>query len=171
MQIVKLCVQNTRFNVYLTGKFAKGDVSELYIIENVLVYIFMYYIYRKNKALDNVKKEDILFLNVQAVSLIMMALGACHMLFIRIALYFEVFQIISVPYYISVIPSKKIIEDIKQRIKGKVNLQKLQKNLKNYVIVAFILGFAVVFTRTNIMKNTNQVLPYKTIINKNISIK
>lgn len=47
MQIVKLCVQNTRFNVYLTGKFAKGDVSELYIIENVLVYIFMYYIYRK----------------------------------------------------------------------------------------------------------------------------
>ena len=47
----------------------------------------------------------------------------------------------------------------------------LQKNLKNYVIVAFILGFAVVFTRTNIMKNTNQVLPYKTIINKNISIK
>ena len=103
--------------------------------------------------------------------LIMMALGACHMLFIRIALYFEVFQIISVPYYISVIPSKKIIEDIKQRVKGKVNLQKLQKNLKNYVIVAFILGFAVVFTRTNIMKNTNQVLPYKTIINKNISIK
>ena len=57
MQIVKLCVQNTRFNVYLTGKFAKGDVSELYIIENVLVYIFMYYIYRKNKALDNVKKR------------------------------------------------------------------------------------------------------------------
>ena len=171
MQIVKLCVQNTRFNVYLTGKFAKGDVSELYIIENVLVYIFMYYIYRKNKALDNVKKEDILFLNVQAVSLIMMALGACHMLFIRIALYFEVFQIISVPYYISVIPSKKIIEDLKQRIKGKVNLQKLQKNLKNYVIFTFVLGFAVVFTRTNIMKNTNQVLPYKTIINKNISIK
>lgn len=171
MEIVKLCVQNTRFNVYLTGKFAKGDVSELFIIENILVYIFMCYIYGKNKALNRVKKEDILFLNIQAASLITMVLGSCHMLFIRIALYFEVFQVISIPYYISVMPNKKIIEDIKQKTKGKINLQKSQKNLKNYVIVAFIFCFGIVFTRTNIFKNTNQVLPYKTVINKSISIK
>ena len=43
--------------------------------------------------------------------------------------------------------------------------------MKQVVTLVVILCFVFAFTRTNILVNTNEVLPYKTIINKDIEIK
>lgn len=49
MKILTPIIKNTRFNVYLIGKFAGGELSLLTIIENFVVYIFMYLIYCYNE--------------------------------------------------------------------------------------------------------------------------
>lgn len=171
MNVVGFFVQNTKFEAYLTGKFAQGEFSYLFVAENLAIYLMMMYIYSKNKKLGNIQTQDILFLNIQALALIVMILGSVHMLFIRTALYFSVFQVISVPYYISKIPNKEVIEDLKKITKNKFKFVKLEKYMKQAVTVIIVLCFIFAFTRTNILTNTNEVLPYKTIINKEIEIK
>ena len=171
MNILGLILQNSRFGVYLTGKFAEGEFSYLFVAENLAIYLAMIYIYSKNKKLDNIQTQDILFLNIQALALIVMILGVCPMLFIRTALYFSIFQVISVPYYISKIPTTEIITDLKKITKNKFKFNRLEKYMKKIVTAVVILCFIFAFTRTNILVNTNEVLPYKTIINKEIEIK
>ena len=171
MNVVGFFVQNTKFEAYLTGKFAQGEFSYLFVAENLAIYLMMMYIYSKNKKLGNIQTQDILFLNIQALALIVMILGSVHMLFIRTALYFSVFQVISVPYYISKIPNKEVIRDLKKITKNKFKFVKLEKYMKQAVTVVIVLCFIFAFTRTNILTNTNEVLPYKTIINKEIEIK
>lgn len=170
IKVLELILQNTRFNVYLTGKYAKGDISFLFIAENLIIYLAMYYIYSKNKKLGNIQTQDILFLNIQALALILMVSGSCHMLFIRIALYFSIFQVISVPYYINKMPTKEIAEDIKKLTKNKIKIEKIVPEMKKIVTIAVILCFCFAFLRTNIMNNTNEVLPYRTIFNTKIKI-
>lgn len=167
--LLEFALQNTRFNTYFTGKFAKGEVSFLFIAENLLFYIAMSYIYAKNKKIGNIDKQDTLFLNIQALALFAIVISTCHMLFVRITLYFSVFQIISVPYYICKMPVQEIVSDIKKITKEKINLA--GKNLKKYATVIIVLCFIVAFSRTNILNNTNGVLPYQTIFNKELSIK
>lgn len=131
----------------------------------------MYYIYIRNKNIQKLQSEDFLFLNIQALSLFTVVLGVCHQLFIRIALYFAVFQIISIPYYISRMPTRDIVENIKEITKNKINLEKIEKKLQKYCTIIIILCFIFAFTRTNILNNTNGVLPYRTILNKQLKIK
>ena len=171
MNILEFFVQNTRFSVYLTGKLAQGEFSYLFVAENLIIYLMMMYVYSKNKKLDNIQTQDILFLNIQALALIVMVLGSTHMLFIRTALYFSIFQVISLPYYISKIPVKEVIKDLKKITRNKFKFSKLEKYMKQVVTLVVILCFVFAFTRTNILVNTNEVLPYKTIINKDIKIK
>ena len=171
MNIIGFFVQNTKFEAYLTGKFAQGEFSYLFVAENLVIYLIMMYIYAKNKKMDNIQTQDILFLNIQALALIVMVLGSVHMLFIRIALYFSIFQVISVPYYISKIPNEKVVADLKKITKNKFKFSKLEKYMKQVVTVVVVLCFIFAFMRTNILTNTNEVLPYKTIINKEIEIK
>ncbi len=175
-ELIKPIIQNTRFNVYLTGNMAKGEISILYILENFLVYIFMYYIYIKNKKVNQNGKEETLLLNVQGLSLLTTVCGACHMQFMRIALYFFIFQIISIPLFIYKIPVdevKKDIEKIFKKIKissEKIKLEKIMPKFKEIISVIFIICLLCVFWHTNIKNNDNEVVPYKTIINKEISI-
>lgn len=168
-KLLELALQGTRFNVYFTGKLAKGEVSFLFIAENLLFYIAMSYIYAKNKKIRNIDKQDTLFLNIQALALLCIAISTCHMLFIRITLYFSIFQIISVPYYISKMPVKEICYDIKKITKGKINLT--GKNMQKYATIIIVLCFIIAFTKTNILCNTNGVLPYRMIFNKKLLIK
>ena len=170
MDWIGLLVQNTRFGVYLTGKFAKGDVSFLFIAENLVIYLMMYYIYAKNKKIGNVQKADILFLNVQAIALLTMILGSCHMLFIRTELYFSVLQIVSVPYYINKMPVNEIEEKIKKITKNKIKIDKWIPKMQTIMTIVVILCFTFAIVRTNIMNNTNEVLPYRTVFNPKIKI-
>ena len=96
------------------------------------------------------------------------------MQFSRIALYFLIFQIISIPYYISIIPLDEVKLDLKkifEKIKlEKVNIEKIMPKFKQIVSTVIILCLICVFWYTNIKNNNNEVVPYKTVINKDISI-
>lgn len=164
MQVLGLVIEKTRFGVYLSGKLARGEVSILNILENLMIYLWMYAIYYlKQKNKEEIKKEGILFLNIQGIALLTTVAGACHMLFSRIALYFVVFQILSVPYYISIMPFKQIKEMIQNKWKKEIK----EQTIKQITIVVLIIGFISMFTYTNILNNDNGVLPYKTIFSAN----
>ena len=169
--IIGLFIQNTRFNVYLTGKLSVGDVSIVLIFENIVLYLMMYYIYYKNKKKDNIQKEDILFLNIEGITLLVIALGSVHMLFLRIAFYFSMFQILSVPYYLSKLDGKELVEDIKKITKNKVNLVKIESKMVAIVTILVMSIFTVHFIRSYIFKDTNEVTPYKTVFAKDFEIK
>lgn len=160
MQILGIVIEKTRFGIYLTGKFAQGKVSILNIAENVIVYLWMYFIYRsKRKNGEKIERQATLFLNIQGLALLVTVAGACHMHFARIALYFVAFQILSIPYYIEIMPFKQISEKIKEKLKKEID----EKQLKKVTIVLLIIGFLGMFGYTNILNNDNGVLPYKTI--------
>ena len=163
MNLIDWIIQNTRFNVYLTGKMARGEVSVLFILENFLVYIFMYYIFSRNQKNMKNSKEDILLMNIQGVSLLVTVLGACHMQFARIALYFLIFQIISIPNFIYNMPVEEIKKDIDKIGKNKIKTRKALVNIKNIVSAVFIICFITIFWYNNIKNNNNDVVPYKTI--------
>ena len=163
MNSIEWIIQNTRFNVYLTGKMARGEISILFILENFLVYVFMCYIFSRNQKISNNNKEDILFMNIQGLSLLVTTLGSCHMQFARIALYFLIFQIISIPNFIANMPIEEIKKDIEKIIKNKMYLNKIMPNLKNIVAVVFIICFTTIFWYNNIKNNNNDVVPYKVI--------
>lgn len=169
--ILPMFIENTRFAQYLTNQFAQGEISVLFIAENLCFYLLMYYIYRKNKKIDNIQEEDKLLLNIQACALLTMVAGSCHMLFIRVALYFSVFQIISVPYYISKISTDEVVKDIKKISFSKIDITKHAKFIQPTITVLVVLCFLFAFTRTNILVNTNEVVPYRTILNKDLVIK
>lgn len=163
MNLLNPIIEKTRFAVYLNGAFAKGQVSILNLLENFIVYIWMYVIYIINKKRKNdLEKEGIILLNIQGIAFLMTIAGTIHMQFLRIAIYFWIFQVLSVPYYLSITPFEYII--------GKIN-EKLKKNLKERTIkitvyVAFIMIFLAMFCYTNVLNNDNEVLPYKTIYAK-----
>lgn len=162
MKVLGVIIEKTRFNVYLSGNMARGEVSILNILENLIIYIWMYCIYWwKNKNNEEISKEAILLLNIQGVSTLVTVAGACHMQFSRIALYFVVFQILSVPYYISIMPFKKISEKIIEKFNKNID----ENKVKIIAIATVIIAFIGMFTFTNILNNDNEVLPYKTIIN------
>ena len=109
-------------------------------------------------------------MNVQAIALLTMILGSCHMLFIRTALYFSVFQIVSIPYYISKMPVELIGEDLKKITRNKIKIDKWIPKMQTIMTVIVILCFTFAIVRTNVMNNTNEVLPYRTVFNPEIKI-
>ena len=125
----------------------------------------MYFIYRsKKKNGEELERQAVLFLNIQGLAFLVTVAGACHMHFARIALYFVVFQILSIPYYLELMPLKRINEKINDQLKKDVK----EKTIKQIVTVLLVIGFLGMFGYTNILNNDNGVLPYKTIITNKI---
>ncbi len=147
--VLELLLQNTRFDVYFSAKFFKGEISYLFIGENLAFYMLMFWLQIKGYVSKNKKAN--LFLNTQALALLCMCLGTCHMLFIRIAIYFSVFQIISVPYYLS-----HCRKTYRLSFRGKPIYADILK-------VAILCCMIIAFYRTNILNNVNEVIPYRTI--------
>lgn len=168
MKIFTPIIENTRFNVYLIGKFAGGELSLLTIIENFAVYIFMYLIYYYNKRNGKIlEKEGITYLNIQGLALLCTVAGVIHMQFLRIAIYFSIFQILSIPYYLENMPYERIADLIENNFKKKIPL----KNVKTIVYSLIIISFIAIFIYTNVLNNDNGVVPYQTIFSKGFKIK
>lgn len=164
MNVLTIIIEKTRFSVYLKGNFAKGEISILNILVNLIIYTYMYAIYHiKAKNNEKITKEATLFLNIQGIALIITALGACHMLFSRIALYFVAFQILSIPSFISIMPLNRITETIH----NKLNINIKEKTIKITTITFVLVCFSIMFCYTNILNNDNEVLPYQTIFTIN----
>ena len=153
INLMSIFIENTRYSVYLVGLFAKGEASYLNIIINLVIYIYMHICYKiKKKNKQTINNNDYLFLNIQALAVTFMCMSIAHMLFSRIAYYFIIFQIISIPYFVETTEFKEI------------NLGRnwTKRILYMLIIICFILSFSY----TNILNNDNEPLPYKTIFNK-----
>jgi len=165
MYIFSSIIEKTRFDVYLTGRLSKGEVSILNLFENLIVYIIFYITYyTKKKRGKELEQKATIFLNIQGIALIITALGACHMQFLRIALYFTVFQIISIPYYLEIIP----FDEIEGKIKSKFKKEITKKTIKQIITGSVVIAFLGVFIYTNILNNDNEVVPYKTIFSQRL---
>lgn len=160
MKILEPIIEKTRFDVYLSGKFAKGEFSALNIVENLIVYLWMYGVYLFNKKRNlKLEKEGILFLNIQGIAFLVTIAGTIHMQFLRIAIYFWIFQILSIPYFLSLMPLDYITLKINNRLKKDFK----SKNIKIVAYAVIIIGFMLIFGYTNILNNDNKVIPYKTV--------
>lgn len=163
MTILTPIIKNTRFKVYLTGTYAQSELSVLQIVENLLVYVWMSIIYyfQKKKNME-IKKEEIILLNIQGISFLLTVAGVIHSQFMRMAIYFGIFQILSIPYFFNMMNfddiSKKISDKFKKTIKANI--------LKNIIYIAIVVIFICMFTYTNILNNDNEVIPYKTIFSQ-----
>ena len=110
----------------------------------------------------SIKKEEITLLNIQGISFLLTVAGVIHSQFMRIAIYFGIFQILSIPYFFNMMNfddiSKKISDKFKKTIKANI--------LKNIIYIAIVVIFICMFTYTNILNNDNEVIPYKTIFSQ-----
>lgn len=160
MVILTPIIKNTRFNVYLTGKFTTGELSILQIVENLIIYLAMYFSYyfekKQGKELD---EQGITLLNIQGLALLLTVSGVIHTLFIRMAIYFVAFQIISIPYFFSILQFNTITDKINKKLKKNLKT----KTVEIIIYSCIVLGFSAMFIYTNILNNDNEVLPYKTI--------
>lgn len=164
MVILTPIIKNTRFNVYLTGKFTTGELSILQIVENLIIYLAMYFSYyfekKQGKELD---KQGITLLNIQGLALLLTVSGVIHTLFIRMAIYFVAFQIISIPYFFSILQFNTITDKINKKLKKNLKKNLKTKTVEIIIYSGIVLGFSAMFIYTNILNNDNEVLPYKTI--------
>lgn len=160
MKIITPIIEKTRFNVYLIGKFSGGEASILNIAVNLILYLWMYGIHLINKKRDiKLEKEGVLFLNIQGIALLMTVAGTIHMQFLRIAIYFWAFQILSIPYFLKIMPFDYITSKINDKIKKNFK----EKTIRIITYSAVVLCFVGMFCYTNILNNDNGVLPYKTV--------
>lgn len=164
MTIIAPIIRNTRFNVYLTGKFAQGDLSIITILENSVVYLWMNFIYyyecKNNRSLE---KEGITLLNIQGIAVLLSVSGVIHTQFMRIMIYFSAFQVLSIPYFFGITRYSELAKKITERTKKSVT----EKSLKIVAYVCIVLAFCACFAYTNILNNDNEVLPYRTIFERN----
>ena len=158
MNVITPILQNTRFKIYLDSKHLYGELSILQIAENLIIYLWMNYIYYSQKDIKN-NKEKILFLNIQGLSLLFTIAGVIHYQFMRISVYFSAFQILSIPYYLKIMKFENITIKINNKLKKNFKIS----TIKIIVYVCFCLAFTGLFTYTNILNNDNEVLPYKTV--------
>lgn len=138
----------TKFSVYIGSIFDTSEIKETLIVINIIIYIAMLYCYHKKRQYDNISYEDNFFLSMQALSIITLIAGFVSFLFFRIAFYFTIFQVISIPKY---------FEDLKIKYK---NIKKIK--------IMFILLLSLTLFYTNILNNNEEVLPYKTIFDKGV---
>ena len=167
INLFKTVVQNTRFSVYIDSLYDRGEMRKLTILSNAIIYTFMYSLYIVRKKKSKITKEDIFYINMQGLTLICIMLSSKFYLFFRIAYYFMVYQIISIPYFIKTIKIEDIyIYYVKDFLKDKIIIKsEVLKKLPIILNVFIILYFSVILSYTNILNNDEEVLPYKTIIN------
>ncbi len=147
--IIYFVLKITRFKTYIGSQFDHGDLQIIQFIINLLLYIGMIIIIN-NKDINNLDK---FFVNMQVLSLIFLILGKTTVLSVRLVYYFSIFQLISIPYFTNYI---KTIWNNKKRI---------------IAICVIIMIFSSSLVWTHILHTSDEILPYKTIFNKNYEFK
>lgn len=138
--VVDLIINHTRFATYIGSKFDKSKLRIYDIIFNIIIYIILYYLYKHTK---DVGRKEKFFINMQACSLFFMILANVMYLLFRFSFFFGIFNIISIPYFL-----KK---------------SELESKKKIAVLVALMLTLGCYITKTNIIGNTDEVKPYRTV--------
>ena len=138
--VVDLIINHTRFATYIGSKFDKSKLRIYDILFNAIIYIIIYYLYKHTK--EKGRKEKF-FLNMQACSLFFMILASTMYLLFRFSFFFGIFNIISIPYFLKE--------------------SDIDKKKKIAILVILMITLGGYITKTNIIGNTDEVKPYKTI--------
>lgn len=167
INMFKSVIENTRFNVYIDSVYDRGEMRKLTILSNLILYIFMYALYIVRKKNNKITKEDILYINMQGLTLTFIMLSSKFYLFFRIAYYFMIFQIISIPYFIKTIDLKDLYDYyIEKMLKNKISIKNnIVMKIPTFLTIMIILYYSVILTYTNIFNNDEEVTPYRSIIN------
>lgn len=165
-QIMNVIIKIIELTEYAHYKEIAGEISYLNIIKNIFLFIAMQYVYNQSKKQNKLEIADKFYLNIQGLTLLVVCLGACNFQFSRIAIYFYIFQIMSIPHFID----KLSVEPFENIIKKLFKKETLKIKLKSLVYIGVVLLFGVNLFYTNILNNDNEVIPYKTILNKDITI-
>ena len=134
----------TRFAVYVNSLYDVSKISITLILQNIIIYMYMYYSF-KIRTDKKYYEEDKLLLNIQSATLLLVVLGSIISLFDRMVLYFQIFQLISIPNFISA-----------------------SKKKENAVVITFLIFtvYGFLFWRNFLVENQNEILPYITIFNR-----
>ena len=171
MNLFEQLISNTRFGVYINSSYDRGEMRKLTILSNTIIYASIYVLYMIKKQNNNNQKEDIFFVNVQGITLIFILLSSKFYLLFRISYYFMIFQILSIPYFIKTVDSKELVLVVEKLLKKvwkkdiKISM-KLEKKCTMLLSAFFIVYFSIILSYTNIFNNDEEVLPYKTIFQK-----
>ena len=136
-------ISKTRFAMYIGSQFDFGVVRKTDIIVNFLLYILIYYLY---KTSADVGRKEKFFLNMQACTLIFTAGASMMYLILRLSFYFSIFNMISIPYFL-----KK---------------SNIEINKKKILMAALLVLLIFNIYKRNIIKNVDEVVPYKTIFSE-----
>lgn len=149
--LINILLILTRFGVYVGSKYDYGDLQVIPFCTNLLLYFGMIFIVKRKE--NEANNMDKFFVTMQAISLLFVTLGKTSFLAIRVVYYFSIFQIISVPYFLNYV----------KKIWGQ----------KMYLVVMFIivLILSISVTWTHVLHTSDEILPYKTIFNKNYEFK
>ena len=142
---------NTKYSVYLVGTYNRSDVRLLPFIINFIIYLLLEFLYKRKKTKkNNISAYDNFYINVQAITILCFVLGYVHFLFFRLAYYFSIFNIISIPYFIK---------------------NSLDKKSSRFLVMAFILIILTInIVYSNVIHNDEEVLPYHSIYELNIEL-
>lgn len=166
---VSLTANSTNVNIAKYARYLErtGDLPISTIVIEVGVYIYLYLLYKN--ALKNGKeknKELIFFINMQSITLLFTVMNIHLDLFFRIASLFSIFKILSIPYfyYINKDCNWKVF-DLKISLNNKLLKVVGKWNLIFCICVILALSAKMIFS--NVIKGSEEVLPYKTIFSRN----
>lgn len=143
--LIYFVLSGTRFKTYINSIYDHGDLQIIPFTINLTLYLWMIYITKKYKNNDISKIN--FFINMQIFALICIALGKTSMLALRLAYYFSIFQIISIPYFLN-------------------KIKKISKKEYMAYLTIIVIIFSSSLLWTHVIHNADEVLPYKTIYTK-----
>ena len=132
---------------YATYFRRAGDFSWSMFLTETILYAFLYFFNKKDET--DVKKN--LYTNVQALAVIFIILSSKIGLFSRMAGLFTMFQMISIPYFLS--EKKNFNIKIKQK----------EINIRNICLITIIALYILRLIYAVLLNGAYEVLPYRTI--------
>lgn len=149
--LVNFLLAQTRFVVYIGSGYDYGDLQIIPFTINILLYIMMIFIKKKKNTIENTTENFLI--DMQAIAIMFICLGRTSFLSLRMAYYFSIFQIISIPYFLD------YVKDI------------FGKKIYKIGVFIIIIIFSVILLWTHVLHNSDEILPYKTIFNKQYEFK
>lgn len=146
-QVIRSIISMTRFSGYLGTSYDAVDISYFNFIKQLVIYISLAYLFYINKENSRKDKLSVFLLNVQGMAIIFYSLSSIISLFTRVYFFFSIFQIISVPLFITYTNKKN--------------------NFYFYIFLVLIL-YSTFFVNSNVLRNDNEVVPYHSYYNRNI---
>lgn len=158
LMLVINCLKNSTIsNLRKYAGYLKmnGDFSWMLFLSELLILVYFLFITYKRK--NELKKEEIFYINCQYIIVAIAVLGRFNELFVRLVFIFSIIQIISIPYFYC--ESKEYFKELK--IKDKT----IKYSTLCLVVLVCMLSFRM--TYSNIIKGSGEILPYKTIFERN----